>query len=45
MRKHARATRVEVVLARGPDYAITVRDNGCGFDAAAPATMRPITSA
>ena len=32
VRKHARATRVEVRLARGPDYAVTVRDNGCGFD-------------
>ena len=32
VRKHARATRVEVRLARGPDYVITVRDDGRGFD-------------
>jgi two-component system nitrate/nitrite sensor histidine kinase NarX len=34
VRKHARATRVEVELARGPDYAFTVRDDGHGFDPA-----------
>ena len=34
VRKHARATRVEVELARGPDYAFTVRDDGRGFDPA-----------
>ena len=33
VRKHAGATRVAVALRRGPDYAITVRDNGRGFDA------------
>jgi two-component system nitrate/nitrite sensor histidine kinase NarX len=32
VRKHAQATRVEVELVRGPDYAFTVRDNGCGFE-------------
>ena len=32
VRKHAGATRVDVALERGPDYAITVRDNGRGFD-------------
>jgi two-component system nitrate/nitrite sensor histidine kinase NarX len=32
VRKHAHATRVEVELARGPDYAFTVRDDGRGFD-------------
>jgi two-component system nitrate/nitrite sensor histidine kinase NarX len=35
VRKHAGATRVEVALERGPDYAITVRDNGRGFEAGA----------
>ncbi len=34
VRKHAHATRVEVELARGPDYAFTVRDDGRGFDPA-----------
>jgi two-component system nitrate/nitrite sensor histidine kinase NarX len=34
VRKHAGATRVEVELARGPDYAFTVRDDGRGFDPA-----------
>lgn len=34
VRKHARATRVEVELTRGPDYAFTVRDDGRGFDPA-----------
>ena len=34
VRKHAQATRVEVELTRGPDYAFTVRDNGRGFDPA-----------
>jgi two-component system nitrate/nitrite sensor histidine kinase NarX len=38
VRKHASASRVEVELARGADYAFTVRDDGCGFDpAGAPA--------
>jgi len=32
VRKHAQATRVEVELKRGPDYAFTVRDDGSGFD-------------
>jgi two-component system nitrate/nitrite sensor histidine kinase NarX len=32
IRKHAHATRVEVELARGPDYVFTVRDDGRGFD-------------
>ncbi len=35
VRKHAGATRVEVELTRGPDYAFTVRDDGRGFDAGA----------
>ena len=35
VRKHARATRVEVEVVRGPDYAFTVRDDGRGFDPAA----------
>src|SRR5262249_33694318 len=31
--KHARATRIDVVLARGPDgLALDVRDDGAGFD-------------
>ena len=34
VRKHAQATRVEVELNRGPDYAFTVRDDGRGFDPA-----------
>jgi len=34
VRKHANATRVEVELVRGPDYAFTVRDDGRGFDPA-----------
>ena len=34
VRKHARATRVEVELTRGPDYAFTVRDDGRGFETA-----------
>jgi len=34
VRKHAHATRVEVELERGPDYAFTVRDDGRGFDPA-----------
>jgi len=34
VRKHAHATRVEVELARDPDYAFTVRDDGRGFDPA-----------
>ena len=34
VRKHAHATRVEVELTRGPDYAFTVRDDGRGFDPA-----------
>jgi two-component system nitrate/nitrite sensor histidine kinase NarX len=39
VRKHARATRVEVELARGPGYTFVVRDNGRGFDPAqAPET-------
>jgi len=32
VRKHAHATRVEVELARGPDYEFKVRDDGRGFD-------------
>jgi len=42
VRKHAHATRVEVELAHGPDYAFTVRDDGCGFD---PAHARDETDA
>ena len=34
VRKHARASRVEVELARGPDYVFVVRDDGRGFDPA-----------
>ena len=34
VRKHAQATRIEVELNRGPDYAFTVRDDGRGFDPA-----------
>ena len=38
VRKHARASRVDVELARGPGYRFVVRDDGRGFDpAAAPA--------
>jgi two-component system nitrate/nitrite sensor histidine kinase NarX len=33
VRKHANAAQVVVELKRGPDYAFTVRDDGCGFDA------------
>ena len=33
MRKHSRASRVDVELSRGPGYVFTVRDDGCGFDA------------
>ncbi len=36
VRKHARASKVEVELARGPGYRFVVRDDGCGFDPAAP---------
>ena len=36
------ATRVEVELARGPDYAFTIRDDGRGFD---PARSRDDASA
>ena len=32
VRKHARATRVDVELARGPTYRFVVRDDGCGFE-------------
>lgn len=32
VRKHARATQVDVELAMAGEYAITVRDNGRGFD-------------
>jgi two-component system, NarL family, nitrate/nitrite sensor histidine kinase NarX len=34
VRKHSRATRVEVELKRGPGYTFVVRDNGRGFDPA-----------
>jgi len=34
VRKHARASKVEVLLARGPGYSFAVRDDGCGFDPA-----------
>jgi len=34
VRKHANASRVEVELTRGHDYAFTVRDDGRGFDPA-----------
>ncbi len=34
VRKHARATHVEVELTRGSDYAFSVRDDGCGFEPA-----------
>jgi signal transduction histidine kinase len=38
VRKHARARRVEISLARQRDgLALTVRDDGCGFDPAQPA--------
>jgi two-component system nitrate/nitrite sensor histidine kinase NarX len=37
VRKHSRATRVDVELRRGPGYTFTVRDDGCGFDAQAAA--------
>jgi len=36
VRKHARASKVEVMLARGPGYSFAVRDDGCGFDPARP---------
>ncbi len=36
VRKHAGASKVEVELARGPDYRFAVRDDGCGFDPSRP---------
>lgn len=42
IRKHARGARVRVVVARaGPDIRLEVRDWGCGFDPADPATAGP----
>jgi two-component system, NarL family, nitrate/nitrite sensor histidine kinase NarX len=38
VRKHARASRVDVELARGPGYRFVVRDDGRGFDPAASPT-------
>lgn len=35
VRKHARATTVEIKVHRGDEYLFTIRDNGCGLDAAA----------
>ncbi|WP_373740989.1 histidine kinase [Neisseria sp.] len=32
IRKHARATRVSVVIDDGADFTVTIRDNGRGFD-------------
>lgn len=37
VRKHAQASEVRVTIARGEPCLITVRDNGRGFDLAAPA--------
>ncbi|MES2125700.1 MAG: type IV pili methyl-accepting chemotaxis transducer N-terminal domain-containing protein [Pseudomonadota bacterium] len=34
IRKHAHASKVEVCLHDGPDFELTIRDNGIGFDAA-----------
>ena len=36
VRKHARASKVEVELDRGPGYRFVVRDDGCGFDPGTP---------
>lgn len=33
VRKHARAERVDVLVADGDDFVLTIRDNGAGFDA------------
>ena len=34
VRKHAQATAVEVEMQRGDEYVFSIRDNGCGLDAA-----------
>ncbi len=36
VRKHAAARHVTVTLEKGPVYVFRVRDDGCGFDTAAP---------
>ena len=36
VRKHAQASEVWVSVQRGPRWTFTVRDNGCGFQPAAP---------
>ena len=36
VRKHSGASKVEVVLNRGPGYSFAVRDDGRGFDPARP---------
>ena len=33
IRKHAAATRVDISLADQQDFALTIHDNGVGFDA------------
>lgn len=35
VRKHAHASAVEVEMQRGDEYLFTIRDDGCGLDAAA----------
>ena len=32
VRKHARASGIEVEMQRGDEYVFTIRDNGCGLD-------------
>ena len=36
--RHGRASRIAVSLSRSDRLTVTVADNGCGFDAGAPAT-------
>lgn len=35
VRKHARANTAEVLIQQGEEYIFTIRDDGCGLDAAA----------
>jgi two-component system nitrate/nitrite sensor histidine kinase NarX len=36
VRKHSGASKVDVVLSRGPGYSFAVRDDGRGFDPSRP---------
>jgi two-component system nitrate/nitrite sensor histidine kinase NarX len=38
VRKHSRATAVDIEMRRGPGHVFVVRDDGCGFDASRDAS-------